>query len=474
MIHPREDLMPERDKLERLRRHLEAAYRRRTGRSRELFRRAGRVMVGGGSHSIRLFRPHPVFIEKASGARVFDFDGNDYVDYWQGHYANILGHNPELVFRDRQATDRASSGHTGFESVYQVQLAELLLERLRARGHRVRFTTSGTLATMYAVMLSQGYTGRELVLKAGGGWHGASPYLLKGVRFHPGMGFHSGESFGIPAATLRKTLVTRFNDPDDLAAVIRRHGDRIACFIVEPFIGVGGFLPASREYLAAARELTARHGIVLVFDEIISGFRFCASGVQSLYGVRPDLTAFGKIIGGGHAVAAIVGREGIMRGCLKGDRRHVSFEGGTFSAHPEYMKAGLAMIRWLVAHEDGVYPELGRKGDELRSGIKRVFEEAGFPAVTTGGGNDVVPGGSLFMVHFPVKGAAPATPEDLQDPARSDVRLREEILKLALLIEGVHVVHGGGAVSVAHGRDDIARTLAAYGAAAELFRRWLG
>jgi glutamate-1-semialdehyde 2,1-aminomutase len=446
-------------------------YRKKTARSRAVYRRAQKVMIEGGSHSIRLWRPYPFFAAGAEGPFVRDIDGNTYIDYWQGHYANILGHNPGFVRRGMAASVGRGALHTGFEAGHQIELAEALVRAIGGGEAKVRFTTSGTLATMYAVMLAQGLTGRDLVLKVGGGWHGASPYLLKGVKYRTASGFEGPESAGLLDDIVRRTLVTRFDDGDDLARIMAAHGDRIACFIVEPFLGVGGFLAASREYLALARELTARHGVLLVFDEIISGFRFAPAGVQTLYGIRPDLSTFGKIIGGGHAVAAVVGPARTMEACERdlGGRGRVMFEGGTFSSHSEYMRAGLLMLGRLAARAATVYPKLARAGESLRRGIEAAFAGAGLRARCTGGGNDVVRGSSMFMVHFP-KGdeGGMDRPEVLQDAGRMDIALREDLLKLALLVNGVNVVHGGGAVSAAHGPKEIAATLAAYGEAARL------
>ncbi len=461
---------------DRLRDRLLRDYRKRTAKSRAIFRRAEKTMVKGGSHTIRLWSPYPFFAASAEGATVRDVDGNTYIDYWQGHYANILGHNPRPILREMAACLRQGGLHTGFEAASQIELAEILAGGLGGGDIKVRFTTSGTLAAMYAVMLAQGLTGRDLVLKVGGGWHGASPYLLKGVKFHAGEGFEGRESAGLLDDIVRRTLVTRFNDAEDLRRTIGAHGDRIACFIVEPFLGVGGFLPASREYLELARDLTAARGIILIFDEIISGYRFCPAGVQDLYGVRPDLTTFGKIIGGGHAVSAVAGPADVMEECERGrgGRGRVFFEGGTFSGHAEYTRAGLAMLRRLASSAGTVYPRIARAGDRLRRGIEGVFAEAGVPVRTTGDGNEVVPGSSLFMVHFPrEKGMAYDRPEDIHDGRRSDAALREEILKLALLVNGVNIVHGGGAVSAAHGEREIEATIAAYGEAARLIRKYL-
>ena len=461
---------------ERLRTHLVREYEKKTPGSRRIFRRAERVMVAGGSHTIRLWRPYPFFAAAAEGPRVRDVDGNDYVDYWQGHYANVLGHNPRTIRRRMAACLERGALHTGFEAGYQIDLAEALVRGLGGREAKVRFTTSGTLATMYAVMMAQGLTGRDLVLKVGGGWHGASPYLLKGVKYHAGEGFEGRESAGLLDDIVRRTLVTRFNDTADLQRVMDERGDRIACFIVEPFIGVGGFLAASREYLELARRLTTRHGIILILDEIISGFRFCPGGLQTLYGVRPDLTTLGKIIGGGHAVAAVVGPREIMEECEtgRGGGDRVYFEGGTFSAHSEYMQAGLAMLGYLVAHATTVYPKIAKAGERLRRGIEGAFAAEGIPARCTGDGNEVVRGSSLFMVHFPRDpGLAYDRPEDIHDASRSDLAKREDLLKLALLVNGINVVHGGGAVSAAHGAKDIEATLRAYAAVARLFAKYL-
>ncbi len=454
---------------------LESEYRDKTRKSLEIYRRAEKVMVKGGSHTLRLWKPYPFFIAGARGPEVQDADGNSYIDFWQGHYANILGHNPEVIREELNDEIRKGTLQTGFETQPQIELAETILSQLGCKGFKIRFTTSGTLATMYAVMLAKAHTGRECVLKVGGGWHGASPCLLKGVKHHGLAGFEAGESAGISQQTLNEILITRFNDGDDLARVFREKGKTIACFIIEPFIGVGGFLLTSREYLELARRLSEEYGVVLIFDEVISGFRFCPSGVQTLYRVKPDLATFGKLIGGGHAVSAVVGRDEIMEECeaSRPGRMKVLFEGGTFSAHSEYMTAGLIMLKHLIGRAEEIYPRLGRTGERLRRGIEAVFAEEGIEARCTGYGNDVVKQSSLFMVNFPLIKTDFRSPEDIWDPAVCAVRLREEALKLALLNQGVHVVHGGGAASTAHSDEIADRTIAAYREAAKTFKRYM-
>lgn len=460
---------------ENLLRFLEEGYRERTKKSYEIYREATKVMVSGGSHTLRLYHPYPFFLSRARGPFVCDVDGNSYLDYWQGHYANILGHNPEVIESEIQRLHQAGTLHTGFEEQIQLELAHLLLGQLGYKDHKVRFTTSGTLATMYAVLIAQAWTQREYVLKIGGGWHGGSPYLLKGINYCQEKGFEGGESAGLSKDVLKKILITRFNDGDDLKKKMKKWGKRIACFILEPFLGVGGFIAASKEYLDLTRKLTEEYGIVLIFDEIISGFRFCPSGVQKLYGIEPDLTTFGKLIGGGHAVAAVVGKEEMMECCGTGSpfARRVRFEGGTFSSHPEYMRTGYLTLKYLVANADIIYPDIAAHGEQLRKGIEEAFRNEGIEARCTGYGNKCIPGSSLFMVNFPLREATYRTPEELLNEEVSHVALRERVLKLALLQEGVHVVHGGGAVSLAHTGDHIEKTIAAYAEVAKLFNKYL-
>lgn len=454
---------------------LEKRYRGLTPRSAALHGRAENVMVRGGSHTLRLWYPYPFFASRAAGARIWDVDGNSYIDYWQGHYANILGHNPPEIREGVRSTQIRATLHTGFEGTAQIELAEILLRQLGHKDWKVRFTTSGTLAGMYSAMLARAHTGREYILKIGGGWHGASPYLLKGVKYHPGSGFENVDSAGVDASFRKKTLVTRFNDEDDLAHVFGKMGGKIAGFVVEPFQGVGGFLAASQGYLDLARKLTSEYGALLVFDEVISGFRFCPSGVQKLYGIEPDISIFGKMIGGGHAVAAVAGKRSVMEGCEKktAEGQRVLFDGGTFSAHPGYMAAGAAMLRHLAEHAGEIYPRIGKAGDELRRGIEEAFRGEGIEVRCTGWGNDVVRESSMYMVNFPLRKTEYKNPEDSMNERISDLKLREVVLKLALLVEGTHVVHGGGAVSLAHHPTHIRKSLAAYGEAAALFRKYL-
>lgn len=441
-------------------------YEQRFPRSAAAQKRATRFLVDGGSHTLRLFDPFPFRATSAHGARVHDLDGHEIVDYWQGHYANILGHNtPVITDRLAEMFGSANGLQTGIADEVEVELAEVLLSL--TGDERVRFTTAGSLATMYSIMLARAFTGRTMVLKAAGGWHGSQPLALRGTRYGA-EGFAGFDSQGLPEEAACQTLVTRFNDSDDLRAIFEQYGDRLACFILEPMLGTSGFIAARPEYLREARELTERHGALLILDEIICGFRFCAAGVQKLYGVQADLSTYGKIVGGGMPVSAVVGRADVMDQAGKAAGRRVLFDGGTFSAHPACMMAGKLMLQYLAAHEDTVYPRIAAMGEQLRRGIERVSAEQGVFVRCTGDGNEAIPGSSLIQTHFPLcDGKELDTPDLLWNPELCDAQLREQVLKIGLLLRDVNVVHGLGAVSAAHTEADLQHTLDAFAWVAE-------
>ena len=445
---------------ERLLQGLYRDYEARYPTSKAAHIRARAVLIDGVSHGARLFKPYPFRVTGAEGAHVIDIDGHEMVDFWQGHYSNILGHNPAVI-RDAlvQELQHGLGLQTGLPEERQSEFAEALA---RATGaERVRLTTAGTLATMYAIMLARAHTGRRMVVKLAGGWHGSSPLALKGVGRRAD-GYDHVDSAGVPNTTNEEIIVVRFNEVQDLQAAFERYGERIACFIFEPCVGAAGFIPATGEFMRAARELTTQYGALLILDEVITAFRFCAAGVQRLYGVQADLTTFGKIIGGGMPLSAVAGRADVLELASESAPNRVWFNGGTFSAHPLALLAGKTMIEHLVAHEDEIYPELAAKGQRLREGVEAAFAGRGVLARCTGHGNDVVQGGSLATIYFPrQEDHYPRSAEDLQNPALCDVVLREQALKLGLLLHDVNVVHGLGALALSHEQEDLDQTFAA-------------
>jgi len=454
----------------RLLARLAADYERHSPRSAAVNRDALKVLVDGGSHTIRLLKPFPPRPVSAHGAYLVDEDGHSILDFWQGHYANILGHNPQVITEALARAFGAGAGlQTGFEDATQVRAAEVLCRQTGAE--RVRFTSSGSLATMYATFLSRGFTGREAVMKVGGGWHGAQPWGLVGVDYHAesAHSFEQAESRGLPRGVAEEVIVTKFNDVEMLERLFSTHGKRIACFIFEPFLGSGGFLPATRRFLQAARDLTRRHGAVLVFDEVISGFRFCAGSITHTFGIQPDLSTFAKVMGGGMPVAAVAGREEIMRQAGRGGG--VKFSGGTYSCHSSSLLASLTMMEHLVAVEKELYPRLSALAEKARTEVEKAFADEGLAARCTGRGSDAIPGSSLGAVQFPYDPAVRCdSPEQTRNPAVCDVELADSVLQLALLLEDVFVMHGLGSLSAAHTDEDVARLAEACRRAAKRIR----
>lgn len=445
-------------------------YKLKHKKSAEIFEKASLYQIKGGSHNLRLFGPFPFYDVWCSGSKVLDVDGNTYVDFWQGHFANVLGHNPKIVldvlidyFKEGQGLT------TGFPGEYQKEFAELILQQLDA--DKIRFTTSGTLATMYAIMLAKAYTKRTLVMKVGGGWHGAQPYALKGISVYDN-GMENLESAGLPPGVDSMIIMTKFNDLEDLEDKFRQYGEEVACFILEPFIGAGGFIFSHKDYLQKARELTQQYNTQLIFDEVISGFRFHPGGLQSLYRIKPDLTVLGKAIGGGLPLSAVAGREDVMALCGPDAKtgQKVKFDGGTFSAHPASMLAGLTYIKYLIEHESEIYPRIGRLGAEVRKRIEEIFTEFGFNVKCTGYGNSVTKNSSLVGVQFlHEKIERIISPEQVWNPEVCDFEIREKIFKLAMLEEGFNIFHGYGGISAAHTEEEIQSSL---DAVEKIARKW--
>jgi glutamate-1-semialdehyde 2,1-aminomutase len=384
---------------------------------------------------------------------VTDEDGHLLLDHWQGHYANVFGHNPSMVTEAlAHAFEEGFGLQTGFTDLMQIEVAEILCRQ--TDSERVRFTTSGTLATMYAMMLARAFTKRELVLKVGGGWHGGHLWGLKGVGHHGG--FDGVDSEGLSAGATEEVLITCFNNTELLHQHFQQYGDKLACFILEPVIGAGGLMPATREYVQAARELTEKHGVLLIFDEVISAFRFRAGNVGRLYGVHPELTTMGKAIGGGMLVAAVAGRADIMGMAGFDSGAKVKFQGGTFAAHPASLLAAKTFLSYLVEHESEIYPRMVDVAVKTRQTVASAFEEEGIYVRFAGDRIDVLPANSLHMLLFPYEeGLDLSTPEEVRNPSVCDITLSENVLQAALLLEDVFTVHGIGCTTAAHSEEDV-------------------
>jgi glutamate-1-semialdehyde 2,1-aminomutase len=431
--------------------HFFDAYRQKTPFSRKLFERAKKVLPGGISHNLHYFPPYPFYIKKAKGPKIWDVDGNEYVDLWMGHYTHILGHKAEIVVEalERQLKEGI---HWGIVFEKQIEWAELIRELIPC-AEMVRFCCSGTEATMYAVRLARAFTKKKTILKIAGGWHGANTDLTLAIK----MPYEKEESFGLLPELGQYTKVIFFNDLSKSIEVIHQNREDLAGIIIEPVIGEGGFLPAAKEYLQMLRSETERLGALLIFDEVISGFRVALGGAQERLGITPDLTTLGKITGGGFPVGALAGKKEILEKTSPEKRgnkwERIFIGGGTFSSHPFTAAAGLAMLGYLKDHADEVYPLLEANGEQVRKGIQEAFRHEGVNAVVTGIG-------SLLQTHFPFqKGVTLDSPHSIH--RLTDIERREIEFRIRMLPKGVHLMHGGGALSITHSNEDIEKIIKA-------------
>lgn len=424
-------------------------YREKTPASEKLFKRAREVMPGGIGHSIHYFPPYPVFVKGAKGSRFWDVDGNEYVDLWMGHYTHILGHHPDLIVEaiERQLKDGI---HWGIVFEKQIEWAELI-HTLIPSAELVRFCCSGTESTMYAVRVARAFTRKNTVLKIGGGWHGPNADLSLAIKWP----FDQAESLGLLPELANYTKAIPLNDHPATLEIIHQNREDLAGIIVETAVGEGGFVPPALEYLKMLRSETERLGALLIFDEVITGCRVALGGAQQRFNVLPDLTTLGKIIGGGLPVGAVVGKREILeqtspeRKVRKSER--IMIGGGTFSAHPLTAAAGAAMLGYLKDHAGEVYPSLEAKGERMRKGLAEAFNQAGVDAAITGIG-------SLFQTHFPLKrGVVFNSPHAINQ--FSDVEKREIEFRIRMLTKGVHVMHGGGALSITHSDADLQKII---------------
>lgn len=455
------------DRLRRFHGELEREYAERFPRSKSAFENWSGPLLDDTSHTIRWNVPFMPLVRRAAGAAFEDLDGHRILDYWQGHFANLLGHNPAQICQPlAEALERGQGLQTGQLHEIEREVAELICRCTDTET--LRFTTSGTLGTFYATMLARAFTGRDCVLKVPGGWHGSQPFALKGVAPR-GITFEHLESEGLPAGSQAEILLTRFNDVEGLRRVFEKQGDRIAAFLVEPVLGAGGGMAATREYLQEARRLSERYGVLLICDEIITGFRFRAGDLSSAYGIRPDVLVLGKVVGGGMPLAAVAGRRDVLELCSRSSAR-VKFEGGTYSAHELTLLAARTMLRLLLAEGDEIYARLAALGQRLRLGLSRIVQNAGLHAHLLGTPDGVAPHGSLILLHMMADaGAPPAAPEELA--ARRHPILDDRLLKSVLLLHDVCTRTGLGAVTTAHTVEDVDRTVEAYGLAFERLRQ---
>ena len=420
-----------------------------------LFERAQRLIPAGVNSPVRAFRAvggSPPFFERASGPHLWDADGKRYIDYVGSWGPMVAGHtHPAVVEAVQEAASRALS--FGAPTEAEIELAELLC-RLVPSLEMVRLVSSGTEATMTAIRLARGFTGRDLIVKFEGCYHGHADSLL--VKAGSGaLTFGNPSSAGVPADTAAHTVVADFNDSSRIREIFENHGKRIACVIVEPVAGNMNLVLPQPGFLETLREECTRHGALLIFDEVMTGFRVALGGAQARYGIRPDLTTLGKVIGGGLPVGAVGGRRDIMQ---KIAPLGPVYQAGTLSGNPVAVAAGLATLK--LVQEAGFQERIEARTRALIEG----FLEEGRKAKLAFSAQAV---GSMFGLYF--REAPPRTfAEVMQCDRERFNRFFHEMLK-----RGVYLApsaYEAGFVSAAHGDSEIEETLGAARAAFETLR----
>jgi len=416
--------------------------------SRKLQKRAEALIPGGVDSPVRAFRAvggDPPFIVRGEGSRMWDADGNEYIDYVGSWGPLILGHAaPEVVESIIAAARNGTS--FGASTPVEADLAEAVIEAFPSM-EKVRFVSSGTEATMSAIRLARAYTKRKYIIKFEGCYHGhADALLVKAGSGIATLGIPG--SAGVPEEFIQFTLALPYNNIAAVEQAFRKFPHQIACIILEPVVGNMGCVPASGDYLAALRLLTSRERAVLIFDEVMTGFRLAFGGAQELYGITPDLTTMGKIIGGGLPVGAYGGPSEIMNMVAP---LGPMYQAGTLSGNPLAMAAGLTTLQYLRDHKAGIYPKLEKLSAELVNGVCTAAKEAGVPITA----NRV---GSMFTWFF---NEGPVT--DWLSASKCDTEAFGRFFR-SMLDQGIFLPpsqYEAAFMSAAHTDEDIHKTIAA-------------
>lgn len=444
------------------RRTIEEQFLAAHPRSEALFKRATGVIAGGLTHDIRHLRPFPIYVDRAEGSRKWDVDGHELIDYWVGHGALFLGHgNPSVL---KAVTEQLGRGtHYGACHELEVEWAEQVL-KLVPRIERIRFVGSGTEATLLAIRLARAATGKEKIVKFEGHFHGWHDYAAAAVR----PPFDRPVSAGVPQGVLEGLLICPPNNWEVFLALTSGRDD-IAGVILEPGGGSSGTIPTDRVFLARLREFTKAQGIVLIFDEVITGFRFAPGGAQQRYEIYADLTTLAKILAGGLPGGAVAGSADVMDRLAFSDdsvwnRNHRVGHAGTFNANPLSAAAGMTTLELLA---DGqAQARADRAGEILRAGIAEVIERRGVDAYVYGESSIV----NLFLGPHRHGLAFDRPSPELDHRLLMEHPDQEAYhrLRCALILEGVDLPFFHGWVSAVHSDEDLERTIRAFDAALRL------
>ncbi|SFJ16232.1 aspartate aminotransferase family protein [Thermoflavimicrobium dichotomicum] len=440
---------------------MRTAYEEKTVNSFQYHEEAKKVIPGGVNANIKFFAPYPITMKSAAGAYLYDIDENRYIDYNLCYGALVLGHGHQKVI---QAVEKQLSemGTMVLGTPHQLELtiARELVD-LYPGIESVRFTNSGLEATLLAIRLAFAWTGRKKIAKFEGHYHGGYDQVLISVqptlRDQGELPRVQSDSLGLPDYYVENTIVLPFNDLEQTEAILRKHHQELAAVILEPV--QAGYIPPEPAFLKGLRELTEHYGIVLIFDEVKTGFRISLAGAQGKYGVKPDLTALGKVLGGGFPVGAVGGKKEILSLCASKDDKNILvadhdsspsqpntlFHSGTYNGHPTVLAAGLATIQELK--NPSTFQKLESHTIQLRKGVEEIFQHYGIEGTTVGDG-------SIFNIVLTKNEV-----RNIQDVLRSDLSLRKQ-LDYLLLSEGIYVKPlNRFSVSTAHDLSVIHETL---------------
>jgi glutamate-1-semialdehyde 2,1-aminomutase len=371
--------------------NLKRNYKKSTKHSHLLYKKSLSFFPGGISHNIRFFSPYPFFVKKAAGKYLVDVDGNTYTDYWMGHWALILGHSPKNV--SLALSKQVKNGTLyGTVNTISIELAEII-QKLMPKAEKMRFATTGSEATMYAVRLARAVTRKKIVAKIIGGWHGFNSSLLESVNYP----FEINEGLGLDVDNKYIQSIP-FNDLDTSLQLLNNIKEDLACIIVEPILGGAGCITPNNDYLQGLQEFSKKNNIIFILDEIVTGFRLSIHGAYKMFKLDPDLFTLGKIAGGGLPIGIVCGKNEILSISNPNDKNNnknliCSIGGGTFSSNPVTMTAGLKTLEFLQNNKKIVYSKINELGAYTRKELQRIFNENNIDVKITGIG-------SLFNVHF--------------------------------------------------------------------------
>jgi len=413
-------------------------YKKKTRKSAALFAKSKKLHVNGVSHNIRFYEPYPFVVKSSQGKSLKDVDDNKYTDYWMGHWSLILGHGQKNV-KDSLKKQIEKSWMYGTVNEQTIKLSELISKAVPI-AEKIRYVTSGTEATMYAVRLARSITGKKIIAKIDGGWHGYTSDLLKSVNWP----FSESESSGI--VNEEKIVSIPYNDLEKSLSVLKKYSKDLAGVIIEPVLGGGGCIPATSDYLKGIQEFVHKNKSLFILDEIVTGFRFRFGCLYPTMKLDPDIVTLGKIVGGGMAIGVICGKKEIMQmadttGKKKSERSYVG--GGTFSANPASMVAGFTTLSELK-NSKSIYTKINSLGEYTRKELSKSFD-----------GRVIVSGkGSLFMTHFIDNGVTEI--KTAADAARCNNSKLAKYHFQMIAKNGIFFLPGKlGAISNAHTKSDI-------------------